>query len=65
MALVKRTMLEKAKQPVVVADCSKIGQACFACVGGLSVAELLITDAGMANEDRQALEETGLRLIVA
>jgi DeoR family fructose operon transcriptional repressor len=65
VALVKRKILEKAKQPVVVADCSKIGQACFACVGALSLAELLITDAGIANEDRLALEETGLRIIVA
>ncbi len=65
LALIKRKMLEKARQAVVVADSSKIGQTAFACVAGLDIAELLITDSGLGAEDRCALEETGLRVLTA
>lgn len=63
LALIKRKMLEKARQAIVVADSSKIGQTAFACVAGLDIAELLLTDAGIAAEDRCALEEAGLRVL--
>ena len=59
-AEVKRKMLEKGKQAVVVADSSKIGQVAFACVAPLSCVHLLLTDSGIAAEDRTALESAGL-----
>jgi DeoR family fructose operon transcriptional repressor len=64
-AQVKRQMLEKAKQAVVAADSGKVGQIAFAAVGPLTLAHLLLTDAGIAAEDRAALEEAGLRVRVA
>ena len=64
-ARIKRAMLEKGKQAVVVADCSKIGQATFACIGPLTSAHLLITDAGASAEDRAAMEEAGVRVLAA
>jgi DeoR/GlpR family transcriptional regulator of sugar metabolism len=59
-AQIKRRMLEKAAQPVVVADSSKIGQVAFAAVGPVNLATLLITDSSGTAEQRAALEEAGL-----
>lgn len=64
-AQVKQKMLQKAREAVVVADSSKIGQIAFACVAPLSAASLLITDAGILPGDRQTLENAGLRVQVA
>jgi DeoR/GlpR family transcriptional regulator of sugar metabolism len=64
-AQIKRKMLEKGKQAIVVADSSKVGQIAFACVAPLTAADLLITDAEASAEDRVALEESGLRVLVA
>ena len=63
-AHLKRMMLAKAAQSVVVADSSKIGQIAFACVGPLSTASLLITDGGISSDDRTSLESAGLRLLI-
>lgn len=59
-AEVKRKMLEKGKQAIIVADSSKIGQVAFACVAPLSAVHLLLTDSGITPEDRTALESAGL-----
>ncbi len=64
-AQIKRIMLGKGKQAVVVADCSKIGQASFACIGALCTAHLLITDDGAPLEDRAALETAGIHVVAA
>jgi DeoR family fructose operon transcriptional repressor len=64
-AQIKRKMLEKTKQAIVVADSSKVGQIAFARVAPLSAANLLITDGGASSEDRAALEEAGLRVLIA
>ena len=64
-ALVKRKMMQNGKQAVAVADSSKLGQVAFACVAALSAADLLITDAGSTQEDRQELETAGLRIHIA
>lgn len=64
-AQIKRLMLEKAKQVVAVADSSKIGQVAFACAAPVQAVPLLITDAGILPEDRAALEELGLRILIA
>ncbi len=64
-AQVKAQMLRRAKQAIAVADSSKVGQVAFACVAPLTAAHLFLTDAGLLAEDRAALEEAGLRLIVA
>ena len=62
-AQLKRAMLEKSKQAVIVADCSKIGQAAFACIAPLAAADLLLTDSGITADDRTALEAAGLRVV--
>jgi DeoR family transcriptional regulator, fructose operon transcriptional repressor len=64
-AQLKRAMMEKGKQAVIVADCSKIGQAAFACIGPLANAHLLITDSGVSADDRAALDAAGIHVIIA
>jgi DeoR family fructose operon transcriptional repressor len=64
-AQIKAKMLDRAKLAVAVADSSKVGQIAFACVAPLTAASLFLTDAGLATEDRIALEEAGLRVNVA
>jgi DeoR/GlpR family transcriptional regulator of sugar metabolism len=61
---IKRRMLLKARHAVAVADSSKIGQICFACVGPLNAAGMLITDSGITKETARALSDTGLKLLV-
>ena len=64
-AHLKRHMIEKSKQAIIVADSSKIGQAAFACIAPLSAAHLLITDATIPADERASLEEAGIRVITA
>lgn len=64
-AQIKEKMLSKAKLAIAVADSSKIGQIAFACVAPLTAASLFLTDDGIVTEDRTALEEAGLRVVVA
>lgn len=63
-AQIKRRMLDRSKQKVVVADSSKIGQVAFACVAPIAAVDLLITDSGLLPVDRSALEESGLRIAI-
>lgn len=64
-AQVKQKMLSHAREAVVVADSSKIGQIAFACVAPLSEADLLITDSSVTPDDLAALEEAGLRVLAS
>lgn len=64
-AQVKRAMIEKGRESIVVADCSKIGQTSFACIAPLSSAHLIVTDSGASPDDRAALEEAGVRVVIA
>ena len=65
-AQVKRAMIARAREVVVVADNSKLGEATFASIGPLSAAHVLITDAPVENETlRSALESAGVEIVVA
>ena len=64
-AQIKREMLARGKQSVIVADCSKIGQAAFASIGPLDIVQLLITDGGATSEDLAAFESAGVHVVVA
>mgnify|MGYP000877726338 FL=1 len=61
---VKRAMREHAAEVVVVADVAKIGQAAFAHIAPLSACDLLLTDAGLSDEDATALRDAGLPAIL-
>ncbi len=59
----KRAMMARAREVVVVADHSKIGEAAFASVGPLSSAHVLITDTPIERESlRVALDKAGVEI---
>jgi len=62
---VKRQMMARASEVVVLADSSKIGKTAFAAVAPLAAAHFLITDPGIAPEDRRRLQDAGLVVRVA
>lgn len=62
-AHVKRAMMAHAREVVVVADASKIGQSAFAHVAALAGISLLITDSGLHEEERLLLQRAGMQHI--
>ena len=64
-AATKRAIAGAARRTVVLADSSKIGVETaqrFATIGDVDV---LVTDSGIADDDRRALEKAGLEVVVA
>jgi DeoR/GlpR family transcriptional regulator of sugar metabolism len=61
----ERRMMKCADEVVVVADHSKIGRQALAFLCELSAIDTLIVDAGITDEQRKVIEESGVRLIVA
>ena len=60
---VKRAMMARAREVVVVADHSKLGEATFASIGPLNSAHVLITDTPIERESlRSALEKAGVEI---
>ncbi|WP_207952399.1 DeoR/GlpR family DNA-binding transcription regulator [Paenibacillus turpanensis] len=62
-AEMKRKMIGAGKQVVLLADHSKYGKVSFAKVAGMEVVDLLITDEGLHEENRKAIESAGIHLI--
>lgn len=60
---VKRAMMARAREVVVVADHSKLGEATFASIGPLHSANVLITDTPIERQNlRNALEKAGVEI---
>ncbi|GAB2817334.1 DeoR/GlpR family DNA-binding transcription regulator [Streptomyces daliensis] len=64
-ARVNRLMAERASRAVVVADSLKVGERCFARIGGADVFDTFITDAGVKEGVRREFTEHGLRVVTA
>lgn len=64
-AQVKRAMIARAREVVVVADSSKLGAAAFASIGPLSLAHALVTDADPDASLSDALASAGVEVVVA
>lgn len=64
-AVVARAFQAAADKVIMIADHTKIGKATFARFCALPEVDLLITDDGLSDEQRAALEETGLRVLIA
>lgn len=62
---VKRAMIKAAREIILVADSSKIGRVSFAALGPLTLVNALITDAGIRDEDRSAIEKMGIEITIA
>jgi len=63
--LTKRTMIKRAKQVIVCADSSKINWADRSVIGPLEDMDMLITDQGIAKEEKESLEKRGIKVILA
>ncbi|MFI1797896.1 DeoR/GlpR family DNA-binding transcription regulator [Streptomyces sp. NPDC020379] len=64
-AAVKRAAAAAARRVVLLADSGKYGQRHFARFGDLSAVDVLITDAGLADEDARAVEAAGPAVVRA
>ncbi|CAG4908466.1 DeoR/GlpR family DNA-binding transcription regulator [Acidithrix sp. C25] len=64
-AAVKRAMVAAAKRVIVLADHTKYGDEKFARFASISEVDLLITDNGIDEVDRAAMELAGLNVVVA
>ena len=64
-AAVKREMCRAAQQVVVVADHTKVGEENAVRFASIEEVDALVTDAGLAASDRQALEEAGVEVVLA
>jgi DeoR family fructose operon transcriptional repressor len=61
---VKRAMMARAREVVVVADHSKLGEATFASIGPLTSAQVLITDTPIERDTlRAALDKAGVEVM--
>lgn len=60
-----RRMMRAATRTVVLADSSKFGRCGFGRICSLAEVDTLVTDEGIAAEAAQAVEEAGVRLLVA
>lgn len=61
---VKKKMIERADQVIVLADKSKFGRDAFSPIGDLSLADIIITDHMPENLSINTLKEKGIELIV-
>jgi DeoR family transcriptional regulator of aga operon len=64
-ARVNALMASRAESAWVIADSSKVGQRAFATVGELESFTGLVTDAGIRDDDAEALRARGLQVLVA
>lgn len=64
-AATKRAIVGAARRTVVLADSSKIGVEASQRFAVLGDVDVLVTDSGIAREDRRALEKAGLEVVVA
>jgi DeoR family transcriptional regulator, aga operon transcriptional repressor len=64
-AHLNRVMISIAKQVIVVTDSSKFHKRSFAFIAPISAVDVVITDAGIPEEDKKRLETAGITVIIA
>ena len=64
-AATKRALVGAARQVVVLADASKIGEESTVRFATLAQVDVLVTDGGLADDDRRDLEHAGVEVVVA
>lgn len=65
IAQIKRAMVRAARQIVLLADSSKWGRTGFIKVAPMSAIHTVVTDAGLPEDARAALERLGVRVLIA
>ena len=61
----KQQVAPRAREVIVLADSSKFNQDVLVMFLRLEQVSAVITDSGVSQQDRSALEERGIRVIVA
>ncbi len=61
----KRALIEAARRVILVADHTKLGHVSMMHVASLDVVHEVVTDAGLPDDARRALEDRGLRVHIA
>lgn len=64
-AATKRAMVRAARQVVVLADASKVGEESPVRFASLDEIDVVVTDDGIADDERAALTRAGLEVVVA
>ena len=64
-ALVKRVLIDRAREVIIVSDSSKIGIEKHAYMAEIEVAQKLITDSGISDSDRKRIESLGVEVLIA
>lgn len=64
-APVKRAAFASARRRIVVADSTKLGKAAFARIAPIEQLDVLVTDSGASPELLQALEDSGVEVVIA
>ena len=62
---VKKAMIAAAKRTFLVVDSSKFGNAALASLGPISLVNSVITDSALSSDQRAAIEERGVSVIIA
>ncbi len=64
-AHLNRVMMSISKQVIVVADSTKFHKRSFAFIANINEIDILVTDAGILEEDHKKLETSGIKVIIA
>lgn len=62
---IKRAMIDIAEKVILVADSSKMHHSTLATVGPIELVDIFLTDSGLSDEDRRAIEARGIEVIIA
>ena len=62
-ALIKRAMMDSAKQVILAVDHSKFDKVAFAAIGNLNRISVLVTDTDPGEKWHEAAREYGIKLI--
>ncbi len=64
-AVIKRAMLDRAREVIVVSHHSKLERVAFASVAPLDVVDVIITDSGVDSQLVELYQERGIQIIIA
>jgi DeoR family fructose operon transcriptional repressor len=64
-AEIRRAILAKAGQRILLADSSKINKSAFITVASMKDIDVFVTDWGISNEDHDAFTKAGVNVIIA
>lgn len=63
--VVKKAMIESATEVYLLADSTKFGKTSLAILGGIELADCIVTDSGLSPDQRKFCEDRGIRVIIA